>query len=188
MERMTDRLAPIVQTVAHKGFAVVRDPEMRAVLEEAGLADWDRFARSWDDLVVDAYMADGGRYRRRRFACFRASPEGIARKPHQPHYQSRDYNPVNGGIQRWFDPVTQEIGAHPAMRHGTRTTLGTSTDAFVYKMTTSSDTVYVALDRGDAATNAPNLPAGTYDDLINGGTVTTPLSIPPRTGMVLRAH
>jgi hypothetical protein len=115
MERMTDRLAAIAQTVADTGFAVVRRPEMCAVLEEAGLADWDCFARSWDDLGVDAYMADGGRYRRRRFACFRTGPEGIVRKPHQPHYQSRDYNPVNGGIQRWFDPVTAPIGAHPAL-------------------------------------------------------------------------
>ncbi len=28
---------------------------------------------------------------------------------HQPHYQSRDYNPLNGGIARWFDPVLPEI-------------------------------------------------------------------------------
>ena len=42
--------------------------------------------------------------------------EAIARKPHQPHYQSRDYNPLNGGIERWFEPVTDAIGAHPAMR------------------------------------------------------------------------
>ena len=46
------------------GFAFVRAPEMRAVLEAAGLRDWDGFARSWDDLGLDAYMADGGRYRR----------------------------------------------------------------------------------------------------------------------------
>ncbi len=116
MERMTNRLAPIAQTLACEGFAVVRAPEMRAVLQETGLADWDCFARSWDDLGVDAYMADGGRYRRRRFACFRAGPEGIVRKPHQPHYQSRDYNPLNGGLQRWFEPVTEAIGAHPALR------------------------------------------------------------------------
>jgi len=115
MERMTDRVAAIAQTVADDGFALVRAPEMRAVLEEAGFSDWDRFSRSWDDLGVDAYMADGGRYRRRRFACFRATAEGIARKPHQPHYQSRDYNPLNGGIQRWFEPVTEAIGAHPAL-------------------------------------------------------------------------
>jgi hypothetical protein len=115
MERMTDRLAPIAQIVAGSGYALVRAPEMAAVLETAGLRDWERFSRSWDDLGVDAYMADGGRYRRRRFACFRATAEGIARKPHQPHYQSRDYNPLNGGIQRWFEPVTEVVGAHPAL-------------------------------------------------------------------------
>jgi hypothetical protein len=116
MVRMTDQLARIADSVAHHGFALVRGPEMRAVLKEAGLADWDCFARTWDDLGVDRYMADGGRYRRRRFACFRAGPEGIVRKPHQPHYQSRDYNPLNGGLQRWFDPVTEVIGTHPALR------------------------------------------------------------------------
>jgi hypothetical protein len=115
MERMTDRLAPIADAVEGSGFALVRAPQMRAVLEEAGLADWDCFARSWDDLGVDGYMADGGRYRRRRFACFRAGPDGIVRKPHQPHYQSRDYNLLNGGIERWFEPVSEAIGAHPAL-------------------------------------------------------------------------
>src|SRR5438105_4220765 len=115
METMTDQLEPIAQAIERDGFAYARAPEMHAVLERAGLRDWDRFAASWDDLGVDAYMADGGRYRRRRFACFRAGPEGIARKPHQPHYQSRDYNPLNGGIQRWFEPVTDGIGAHPAL-------------------------------------------------------------------------
>jgi hypothetical protein len=89
---------------------------MAAILEPAGLRDWAGFAASWDDLGEDAYMADGGRYRRRRFACFRATAEAITRKPHQPHYQSRDYNPLNGGIERWFEPVDETIGSHPAMR------------------------------------------------------------------------
>jgi len=113
---MTDRLADIAETITRTGFAYVHAPEMRGVLGKAGLRDWDGFARSWDDLGLDTYMADGGRYRRRRFAAFRASPEGIARKPHQPHYQSRDYNPLHGGIERWFEPVTEAIGSHPAMR------------------------------------------------------------------------
>jgi hypothetical protein len=116
MEAMTNLLTSIAATVADEGFAFVRAPEMRAVLDAGGLSGWDSFAASWDDLGVDAYMADGGRYRRRRFACFRADASGITRKPHQPHYQSRDYNPLNGGIQRWFEPVTERIGAHPAMR------------------------------------------------------------------------
>jgi hypothetical protein len=113
---MTQSLADITSTINRTGFAFVQADDMRAVLEGAGLADWVRFARSWEDLGVDTYMADGGRYRRRRFAVFRATQEGIVRKPHQPHYQSRDYNPLNGDIERWFEPVTSEIGAHSALR------------------------------------------------------------------------
>ncbi|MGD9614819.1 MAG: 2OG-Fe dioxygenase family protein [Alphaproteobacteria bacterium] len=108
--------AAIVEAVWRDGYAFVRAPAMHALLEVTGLSDWDGFAASWDDLGVDMYMADGGRYRRRRFACFRATQEAVARKPHQPHYQSRDYNPLNGGIERWFEPVTDAIGAHPAMQ------------------------------------------------------------------------
>ena len=40
----------------------------------------------------------------------------ILREPHQPHYQSLDYNPLNGGIERWFEPITDEIGDGAIMR------------------------------------------------------------------------
>src|SRR5581483_2491889 len=112
---MRETIGSIAATIRSSGFAFVRAPAMRRLLEAAGLADWERFAASWDDLGMDTYMADGGRYRRRRFAAFRATAEGIVRKPHQPHYQSRDYNPLNGGIERWFEPVTEAVGAHPAL-------------------------------------------------------------------------
>jgi hypothetical protein len=116
MTTMNALIAAIAATITRTGFAFVQAPEMRAVLDAAGLGDWDGFAKSWDDLGVDMYMADGGRYRRRRFAVFRATAEGVVRKPHQPHYQSRDYNPLNGDIERWFEPVTDRIGTHPALR------------------------------------------------------------------------
>src|SRR5207253_3051363 len=112
---MTEPYAAIAETIGRDGFAFVRAPQMHALMEAAGLRDWDSFAASWDDLGLDAYMADGGRYRRRRFAAFRASSAGILRKPHQPHYQSRDYNPLNGGVERWFEPVSDAVSRHPAL-------------------------------------------------------------------------
>jgi hypothetical protein len=113
---MIQTFADITATITRTGFAFVQADAMRAVLEGASLRDWEAFAKSWDDLGVDTYMADGGRYRRRRFAVFRATPEGIIRKPHQPHYQSRDYNPLNGDIERWFEPVKDAITGHKALR------------------------------------------------------------------------
>ena len=85
---------------------------MRILLEQAGaLTDWPEFAASWNDLGPDTYMADGGRYRKRRHAVFAVTAGGIARQPAQPHFQSRDYNTLNGGIERWFEPVTERAGS-----------------------------------------------------------------------------
>ena len=111
----------IAELIGRDGFAFVHDNEMRGVLQANGLAGWDAFAASWDDLGVDAYMADGGRYRRRRHAVFAARPDGITRLEHRPHYQSRDYNALNGGIARWFDPVAQTTEASPAFQAILRT-------------------------------------------------------------------
>ncbi len=102
----TDR-PPIAALIGRDGFAFIHAAEMAGVLEANGMTGWDAFAASWDDLGVDTYMADGGRYRRRRHAVFAAGPGGITRLEHRPHYQSRDYNALNGGVARWFDPVTE---------------------------------------------------------------------------------
>jgi len=93
------------------------------------------------------------------------------------------------GDQTWLRDRISALGkmraAHPATRRGTRTTLGVTGDVFVYKMTTTGDTVFVAMNRGDAAQPATNLPAGTYTDLLTNTQVTAPLSVPPRTALVL---
>ncbi len=53
----------------------------------------------------------------RRFGVWRAGRQGpILRGPHQPHYQTLDYNHLNGGIERWFKPITDEIGDGASMR------------------------------------------------------------------------
>jgi len=108
----------LAAALARDGFVFQRAPDTRALFAAAqpfSAAEWDAFAAGWNDLGVDTYMADGGRYRKRRHAAFAAKPAAIARKPHQPHYQSRDYNPLNGGIARWFDPVTEETAGNPAL-------------------------------------------------------------------------
>jgi hypothetical protein len=109
---------PLTDTIREAGFAFVHAPEMRAALLRAGsLNDWPAFVASWNDLGLDTYMADGGRYRKRRFGVFGARGGDLAIEPgpHQPHYQSRDYNTLNGGIERWFSPILPEIGAGPTM-------------------------------------------------------------------------
>jgi len=118
--------ASLIARLEAGGFVHAEAPTMRALLDTHGFADWDDFAESWNDLGVDTYMADGGRYRRRRYAAYSVADGRIRRKPHQPHYQSRDYNPLNGGIARWFEPVAEQIGNHPALL----AILSTSRDIF----------------------------------------------------------
>ena len=69
------QLAPVdslQSAIAEYGFAFVPAAAMHPLLAASGpLSDWSAFAASWDDLALDTYMADGGRYRRRRHARLR---------------------------------------------------------------------------------------------------------------------
>jgi hypothetical protein len=109
-------LQQLTDQIRDSGYTFLHAPEMRGLLEQTGpLSDWQAFAASWDDLGRDTYMADGGRYRKRRHAVFSVGPESALRQPRQPHYQSRDYNTLNGGIERWFEPVSEVVGSGASM-------------------------------------------------------------------------
>jgi hypothetical protein len=115
----TETVEDLTSAIGHDGYTFVHAGEMGTLLQQAGaLSDWPAFAASWNDLALDTYMADGGRYRRRRHAVYAISAAGgaIVRSPHQPHYQSRTYNTLNGGIARWFEPVDDAIGSGPTLR------------------------------------------------------------------------
>ena len=69
------------------------------------------FLDSWNRLEEDRYMADGGRYRKRRHAVYaiQAAGEPARLMPYQPHYQTVDYNPLNGGVARYFAPILEDL-------------------------------------------------------------------------------
>jgi hypothetical protein len=109
----------------HTGFSFVPAHRMRAAFGEAAMRDWPAFAESWNRLELDTYMADGGRYRRRRYAVLSADADGELRlEPHQPHYQSLEYNRLNGGIARHFEPIEAPIVNGEAMQAALRVGLG----------------------------------------------------------------
>jgi hypothetical protein len=104
---------PFEDAIRRDGYVFVAGARMQAELETLGvLDDWPAFAASWDALEPDLFMADGGRYRRRRHAVYATERDGaIRRQPHQAHFQALDYNPLNGGVERWFAPMLAGIGA-----------------------------------------------------------------------------
>lgn len=106
LDRVTDE-------VRRFGFSFVKGEAARSLLSADAEKAWPPFAASWDDLGEDTYMADGGRYRRRRHAVFALDSGVLTRLAHQPHYQSRDYNRLNGGVQRWFEPMEDHAAENP---------------------------------------------------------------------------
>ena len=93
MTDQEDALSELAGRVETAGFCFAPAAEMRALLQAQdshALDDWALFADSWNDMPLDRYMADGGRYRRRRYATLSATdvPGSIRLEPHQPHYQS----------------------------------------------------------------------------------------------------
>lgn len=100
----TGGLLPLENALAHQGYAIAR-----------GAPFPSDFAECWNDLPLDTFMADGGRYRRRRYTTFALEGGEIAPRPAEPHYQSLSYNPLNGGIARHFAPFAPEAAAHPCL-------------------------------------------------------------------------
>ena len=113
-------VADLVHAVGARGFTVAEATMMGRLLGEDALRDAGTFADSWNDLSLDEYMADGGRYRRRRHAVFSAEGGELLRQPHQPHYQSLRDNPLNGGVARWFAPVLDDIAGGQTLRSAIR--------------------------------------------------------------------
>ena len=113
--RSTNR--DLQSAIVDEGFAFVHGAAMHDLLPRpAASTTGRRLPTAGIASSSIAYMADGGRYRRRRHATFDAREQGtIERAPHQPHFQTVDYNPLNGGVARWFEPVEQAVGSGATM-------------------------------------------------------------------------
>src|SRR5690606_30749230 len=48
--------------------------------------------------------------------CFEEVPEAgtLSAVPHRAHWQSEDYNALHGGMERWFEPLTDALTDAPA--------------------------------------------------------------------------
>jgi hypothetical protein len=76
---------------------------------------WERFDRHWDELTVDEFMRDGGTYRYRRYGRYALDARDctLTRLSHATYRQDKSVNPLNGGIDRKFDPITEAFAADP---------------------------------------------------------------------------
>ena len=88
---------------AHYALVPSHEFSFAKALHESG----ELFGRDWKHLELDPYMADGGRYRSRRYGVYQLSAT-IGQLTHIPgasFYQSIEINPLNGGEHRQFAPL-----------------------------------------------------------------------------------
>jgi hypothetical protein len=98
----------IVPAIQSHGFAIAAATSV-AELANVSVSDLLDLGVHWQDLPRDPYLKDGGRYRFRRHASYMASGSELKMAPHRAHWQSLDYNALHGGIERWFEPITQAL-------------------------------------------------------------------------------
>lgn len=94
--------------------------------------------------------------------------------------------------QMWLRARVGALGRlrqeHPALRRGKRASLSATDDTFVYSMSDGSETLYVAINRGDVEQTATGLPGGALSDLLNLESVSGPaVRVPARSTRVLKA-
>jgi hypothetical protein len=105
----------VTQTLASTGYALLRPADL-AALAGCSLAELNELAASWNELALDNYLKDGGRYRRRRHSCFVQDGARLGQTAHRAHWQPVEYNALHGGMHRLFEPIAPTTMAHPAWR------------------------------------------------------------------------
>lgn len=108
------QLSDIAERLSQNDFHFINADQVVALLSEiaaAPIGDDQNFLDSWSRLEQDRYMADGGKYRKRRHATYAIMNAGESARlmPYQPHYQTADYNPLNGGVARYFAPILEDL-------------------------------------------------------------------------------
>jgi hypothetical protein len=98
--------------LAERGYCLLGAQDVCAWIQ-ATRAQLDRLHATWNALPPDAYLRDGGRYRRRRHSCFVVDGDAVTPVPHRAHWQPLEYNALHGGMQRWFEPMELAVVADP---------------------------------------------------------------------------
>jgi len=72
---------------------------------------WLKFTSFWDDLLLDKYMGDGGRYRYRRYSQFNYNNDtrAVNLLKHEAYQQSQMANYLNGGFKRYYEPIEEQF-------------------------------------------------------------------------------
>lgn len=108
---LTD-LSALASVLQQQGYCVL-DAHGVSALSGCPLPALLALNPAWDALPPDAFLKDGGRYRRRRHASFVLQDGVVNLVPHRAHWQPVEFNALHGGMERLFEPILPALLAQP---------------------------------------------------------------------------
>jgi len=104
----------VVGSLTDAGYVFLSAAEAATILQ-LDLAQLNALRDTWSRLPRDTYLRDGGSYRARRHSCFvqTFSSGVVTAVPRRPHWQPTSYNALHGGLERWYEPIEQEVVTAP---------------------------------------------------------------------------
>lgn len=103
----------VANQVARHGYSLITASDYRAFFQNShtNSNDLRQIQDSFENLPVDTFMQDGGKYRKRRFGTFLTNSITLAvtTAENAAFFQSKEVNTVNGGKPRHFEPLEKHI-------------------------------------------------------------------------------
>lgn len=110
--------------IANQGYTFIDSYTFQKIQEEDNFfnvceQDIIEFVDSWNTLDIDQFMSDKGKYRTRKHATFTVnnSDKIILKNKYMPHFQTIEYNPLNGGIARYFTEIDKKTIENPIFKN-----------------------------------------------------------------------
>jgi hypothetical protein len=107
----------VAEDLQEKGYSFVPGKELQEMLSlaQTDIAD---FGDYWQRLTLDQYMADGGRYRYRRYNAMetKSGSQDLVLVASHPYRQSACVNTLNGGVDRYYDDLEPGFVNHPVLQ------------------------------------------------------------------------
>lgn len=112
------------EEISNQGYTFIDSNTFQKIQEEHKFfnvceQDVTEFIDSWNDLDMDQFMSDKGKYRTRKHATFviNNSDRIVVKNNYIPHFQTVDYNPLNGGIARYFTEIDKKTIENPIFQN-----------------------------------------------------------------------
>ncbi|WP_038173511.1 2OG-Fe dioxygenase family protein [Vibrio pacinii] len=117
VKRPRERHASVIANLLNQNsYVFVSGKQMTSMLA-TNVDEVVRFKSCWHNLERDQYMADGGTYRYRRYGQFNKGKHSqqLVMLPHQAYVQPAAVNPLNGDVERHFEPLTDRFIMSPIL-------------------------------------------------------------------------